>query len=109
MTEPIFHLHRQRDCLDIMLEMNMEELLKHPVIVEVLNLANEGKYSADSSPLTLSPTMNCFFGLDTFDLLSVNERLLANIQSISKKKDAGSSMKNSTLQFNIWKQSIAQR
>ena len=32
----------RKDSLDIMLEMNMDKLLKHPVIVEVLNLVYEG-------------------------------------------------------------------
>ena len=54
MTEPIFHMTDRKDSLDIMLEMNMESLLKHPVIVEVLNLVYEGKYSVDSSALNLS-------------------------------------------------------
>ena len=46
----------RKDSLDIMLEMNMETLLKNPVIVEVLNLVNEGKYSVDSSAMSLSQT-----------------------------------------------------
>ena len=56
MSEPIFHMSERKDSLDIMLEMNMQELLKHPVIVEVLNLVYEGKYSVDSSALNLSET-----------------------------------------------------
>jgi hypothetical protein len=44
----------RKDSLDIMLEMKMDKLLKHPVIVEVLNLTFEGKYSADGSALGLS-------------------------------------------------------
>jgi len=58
----------KKDSLDIMLEMNMETLLKHPVIVEVLNLAYEGKYSADGSALTLSATFQSFFFMDLADL-----------------------------------------
>jgi len=34
----------------------MEDLLKNPVIVEVLNLVNEGMYSVDSSAMSLSQT-----------------------------------------------------
>ena len=109
MREPILHLTETKDSLDIMLEMNMDSLLKHPVIVEVLNLANEGKYSADSSPLTLSPTFTAFFSLKTFDMVSIHERLAANIQSIGKKTDGSSNQKKSTLQFNIWRQSVYQR
>ena len=56
MREPIFHMTERKDSLDIMLEMNMEDLLNNPVIVEVLNLVNEGKYSVDSSVLSLSQT-----------------------------------------------------
>lgn len=56
MTEPILHLTRRQDCLDIMLEMDMHEVLTHPVIVEVLNLVYEGKFSANSDALSLSLT-----------------------------------------------------
>lgn len=76
MTEPIFHMTEKKDSLDIMLEMNMENLLKHPVIVEVLNLAYEGKYSADSSPVGLSQTFQSFFWMDTADLKSILDRML---------------------------------
>jgi hypothetical protein len=38
MCEPIFHLTERKDSLDMMLEMNMENLLSHPVIIEVLSL-----------------------------------------------------------------------
>jgi len=48
MHEPILDMATQKDSLDIMLEMNMEEILNHPVVVEVLNLVNEGQYSVDS-------------------------------------------------------------
>ncbi len=105
MTEPIFHMTERKDSLDIMLEMNMETLLKHPVIVEVLNLAYEGKYSADSSALALSQTFQCFFNMDTTELKSINERLLFNVKSFGDI----SSGKQSNLQFNIWKQCINQR
>ena len=44
----------KKDCFDIMLEMNMQELLKHPVVIEVLNLVYEGKYSISSTALSMS-------------------------------------------------------
>jgi len=56
MREPIFHLSERKDSLDIMLEMKMEKLLQHPVIIEVVNLAYEGKFSVESSALSLSST-----------------------------------------------------
>jgi len=79
MSEPIMHMTERKDSLDIMLEMNMEGLLKHPVIVEVLNLVYEGKYSVDSSALNLSQTFQCFFLMETSDLKSINDRLVQNI------------------------------
>lgn len=56
MSEPILHMTERKDSLDIMYEMNMQELLKHPVVVEVLNLVFEGKYSVSSSALSMSQT-----------------------------------------------------
>ena len=79
MREPILHLTERKDSLDIMLEMKMENLLKHPVIVEILNLVYEGKYSVDSSTLSLSQTFQCFFMMNTADLKSINDRLINNI------------------------------
>jgi len=54
--EPIFHMTEVKDSLDLMLEMGMNELLNHPVIIEVMNLVNEGEYSVDVSLLQLSQT-----------------------------------------------------
>jgi hypothetical protein len=54
MSEPILHMTERKDSLDIMFEMNMQELLKNPVVVEVLNLVYEGKYSVSSSALSMS-------------------------------------------------------
>ena len=44
----------RKDSLDIMYEMNMQRLLQHPVVVEVLNLVFEGKYSVSTSSLSMS-------------------------------------------------------
>jgi hypothetical protein len=76
----------RKDSLDMMLEMRMEGLLNNPVIVEVLNLVNEGSYSVDSSALSLSQTFQCFFLMETSDIKSINDRLITNIQSFG---DAG--------------------
>ena len=48
MKEPVLDLLIEKDSLDIILEMNMEEILNHPVVVEVLNLVYEGQYTVDS-------------------------------------------------------------
>ena len=82
MREQIFHMSDKKDCLDIMLEMGMEPLLKHPVIVEVLNLVYEGKYSVDSSILSLSQTFTSFFVMESSDLKSINDRLFMNILTL---------------------------
>lgn len=105
MREPIFHMTEKKDSLDIMLEMNMESLLKHPVIVEILNLVYEGKYSIDSSVMSLSQTFQQFFLMQTNDMKSINERLVQNIRTCGDS----SSGKQASLQFNIWKQCIEQR
>jgi len=54
MAEPVMHMSEKRDCLDIMYEMNMQDLLKNPVIVEVLNLVYEGKFSISASSISMS-------------------------------------------------------
>lgn len=54
MIEPILHMTERKDSLDIMYEMNMQSLLKHPVVVEVLNLVYEGKFSVSQSALSMS-------------------------------------------------------
>mmetsp|Transcript_22642 Transcript_22642/g.34931 ORF Transcript_22642/g.34931 Transcript_22642/m.34931 type:complete len:204 (-) Transcript_22642:2219-2830(-) len=107
MTEPILHLTDHKDSLDIMLEMKMEHLLKHPVIVEVLNLTYEGKYSSDSDVLSLSATIATFFHVETLDSKSFVERFMQNMKSLIERKKGG--QKQSTFIFDIWKQSIEQR
>jgi len=42
MHEPILNFESSKDSLDLILEMDMEEILNHPIIVEVLNLVYEG-------------------------------------------------------------------
>lgn len=99
LREPIFHMSEKKDSLDIMLEMNMNDLLQNPVIIEVLNLVYEGKYSADSQVTNLSQTFQCFFQMDTADTKSINDRLWLNIKTLG---DQGGGIQSS-LQFNIWK------
>lgn len=82
MTERIFHLTERKDSLDIMNEMGMDPLLKHQVVVEVLNLVYEGKYSVDSSLLTLSQTFSAFFEMEIGISKSIFGRLINNIGSL---------------------------
>ena len=102
MMEPILHMQHKQDSLDIMYEMNMQELLQHPVVVEVLNYVKEGKYSVTSSPLTISQTFNCILDMQTWSLKSINQKLIQNILTLGD--DASS--KQTALHYNIWRQSM---
>lgn len=99
MSEPILHMTEKKDSLDIMYEMNMQELLRNPVVVEVLNLVYEGKYSISSSALSMSQTFFCLLEMDTGDIKSINGRLVQNIMNFG---DTGSA-KQTSLQYHIWK------
>ena len=79
MSEPILHMTERKDSLDVMYEMNMQNLLQHPVVVEVLNLVYEGKFSVSSSSLSMSQTFQCMLEMDSMSLKSINERLINNI------------------------------
>jgi len=105
MSEPILHLTERKDSLDIMYEMNMKELLQHPVVVEVINLVYEGEYSISSSPLSLSRTYLCATEMEMFNQKSICKRMIANIAQFGDSD----TKKQSSLMFNIWKQSIQQR
>jgi len=54
MIEPILSMTERKDSLDIMCEMDMQKLLQHPAVVEVINFVYEGKYSVSSSALNIS-------------------------------------------------------
>ena len=54
MMEPVLDLSRQEDSLDLLFEMNLVEVVGHPVVIEVLDFLNEGKYSVTTSPMGLS-------------------------------------------------------
>ena len=69
-------MSEKKDSLDIMFEMNMQELLKHPVVIEVLNLVYEGKYSVSQSALSMSQTFQAALDMDSMSLKSINERLV---------------------------------
>ena len=81
MLEPLLDLKQRQDCLDLMLTMRMERILNHPVIIEVLNLVYEGKYTVDTPPLHLSHTFACMQTQPVFEQKRVSDRLVQNIQS----------------------------
>ena len=61
MREPVFHMTENKDSLDLMFEMNLSVFLNNPVVIEVLNLVNEGQYSIDIGVVELSQTFQCLF------------------------------------------------
>ena len=71
MREPILHPTEQKDSMDLMYIMNMEDLIQHKVIEEVLNLVYDGKYSIDETPLYLSSLWSIIFSISTFSPKSV--------------------------------------
>lgn len=105
MSEPILHMTEKKDSLDIMYEMDMKELLLHPAIVELLNLVYEGKYSVSSSSLNISPTFVALLQMEMGGSKRIQDSLIDNIATFG---DNGGSIQTS-LQYNIWKQSIQQR
>ena len=82
MSEPILHMTERKDCLDVMFEMNMQELLNHPVVVEVLNLIYEGKYSISSTALSMSPTFMCLLDFEMLGTKRINDRLMYNLVNL---------------------------
>ena len=102
MKEPILHMTERKDSLDVMYEMNMTELLCHPVVIEVLNLVYEGKYSVSATPLGMFQTFFALFEMKATDVKSITEKLVNNISACGDHDTT----KQSSLQYNIWKQSI---
>jgi len=99
MSEPILHMTERKDSLDVMFEMNMQELLQHPGVVEVLNLIYEGKYSISSTALSMSPTFLCLIDYEMLGTKRINDKLMDNIMNFG---DTGI-LKQTSLQYNIWK------
>ena len=60
-------MSERKDSFDLMYEMNMNQLLQHPVVMEVLNLINEGKYSTSSSALSVSETFSNIVDMSMID------------------------------------------
>jgi hypothetical protein len=82
LREPILHSKEQRDSMDMMFEMSMDDLIQHKVVEEVLNLVYDGKFSIDTNPLYLSSLWNTFEQMHTFSPKSVFKRLVANINTM---------------------------
>ena len=84
-TEPCLSITEHKDSLDIMNEMGMQELLKHPVVVEVINLVYESQYSVTHSPLALSASIESFLDDKTFDNKSIAGKLINNILTFGEE------------------------
>ena len=106
MLEPILSLGIQQDCLDLMQEMKLQEMLENPIIVEVTNFINEGKFSTPTSPFAISQTYSALVNFSAFSNRNIGDRLILNIKTFGK----GSDQKiQSSIMFNIWKHSVLQR
>jgi len=82
MKEPLLHPSEQQDSMDLLFQMNMDDLIQHKVVEEILNLVYDGKYSIDSNTLYLSSLWNAISQMDTFSPKSVFKRLVNNINTL---------------------------
>lgn len=105
MSEPILSLGQEKDSLDVLLEMDMEEILNHPVIIEVINLSYEGEYSINSHSVYLSSTIAAFFQMRLAEAKCIFSRLLLNIRTFGRDNKN----RQTSLNFHIWKKCIEQR
>jgi len=71
MSEPILSTGSQKDCLDLMYEMSLKELLQHPIVIDVVNLTYQGEYSIEKSLLAMSKTFECSVDIPTTKLQSI--------------------------------------
>ena len=83
----------------MMLIMNMDSLIQHKVVEEVLNLVYDGKYSIDSSSLYLSSLWYISDQVSTFSPKSVFRRMITHIDQMGNWR----LKKQSSIQFHIWK------
>ena len=87
MREPVLHPKEQKDSMDMMLNMEMNNLIQHKVVEEVLNLVYDGPYSIDASPLYLSSLYFISDQTDTFAPKSVFKRLLVHIDTMGRWRE----------------------
>ena len=66
MREPVLNPIERRDSMDLMLMFDMDRIIQHKVVEEVLNLVFDGKYSIDSSMLDISSLWVFITQIDTF-------------------------------------------
>lgn len=66
MREPVLNPIERRDSMDLMLLFDMDRIIQHKVVEEVLNLVFDGKYSIDSSMLDISSLWVFITQIDTF-------------------------------------------
>ena len=59
----------------------MEVLLKHPVVVEVINLVYESNMSVSSSIMGLSTTIQCLLEDDAMSTKPMVQKMIVNIQN----------------------------
>ena len=72
--------------MDLMLMMNMEKLIQHKVVEEVLNLVFDGKYSIDSSSFDISSLWVFINQMETFSTKSCWEKINIHVSSMGDWK-----------------------
>jgi hypothetical protein len=65
-SEPIFHLTEHKNSIDLMVDMQMDSILRNPVVVEVINLLYEGIYSVDVSLIEVGMSYHSLLNVETF-------------------------------------------
>ena len=83
MKEPILNINDQKDSMDLLFTMEMDDVIQHKVVEEVLNLVYDGKYSVDTTPLYLSSLWNTMTSMNTFSSKSVFKKLINNINTMA--------------------------
>lgn len=68
--------------MDLLLSMNLNRVIQHKAVEEVLNLVYDGKYSIDSSVLYLSSLWTFASQMATFSQKSCWDKLVLNINKM---------------------------
>ena len=82
MLEPTLSLSKPMDSFDLLQRMNLQKLLQHPIVIEVVDLIGEGNFSVSSSALSISHTFTALSEMSTIGYRSITGSLVKNIKSL---------------------------
>ena len=105
MLEPCMGLSGGMDCFDLIYQMQLQIIMGHSTVIEVVDMINQGEYSISQSALTVSQTYLVFSSMNVIDKRSITNRLLTQIMHLGTDNQA----QKSSLLYNIWRHSIDQR